>query len=352
MTEMKTYRVLGLMSGTSLDGLDMCLADFVLDKGRWHFEIIKSQTLGYSEGWREKLSNAHNLNPVDLAALSSVFGNLLGDAAHDFLSGSGGADFISSHGHTVVHQPENKLTLQIGNGPELHQKTGLPIVCNFRLQDVLLGGQGAPLVPIGDKLLFADYAACINLGGFANISFIENGQRLAFDVCAVNIVLNQLSSQLGHAFDNAGALARSGMVNEKILSQLNALPFYSQPAPKSLGREWVDTHVLPLLKNDTPQNLLATVTAHAAHQLALTLKPLPKGSVLCTGGGAYNTFLMEMLSARTHQRIIIPAPEIVEQKEALIFAFLGLLRWLGLPNTLASVTGAASDHSAGVVYGG
>lgn len=343
------FRVLGLMSGTSLDGLDMCLAEFNKADDQWRFSIKKSETHPYNSIWQQKLKTAHLLNTQELKLLSAEYGSLLARWTLDFLKGEK-VDLISSHGHTVLHQPEKKLTLQIGNGPKLHQKTGVPVVCNFRVQDVLLGGQGAPLVPMGDKLLFADFTACLNLGGFANISFEENGQRLAFDVCPVNIVLNSLSQTLGYDYDRGGELARLGVVNEFILKQLNALPYYAAAAPKSLGREWVDAEVFPLLQNDTPQNLLATFTAHAAQQLADAIKKLPHGKVLVTGGGAYNTFLVEMLSARTEQNIIIPAPEVVEQKEALIFAFLGLLRWLGLPNTLASVTGASQDHSAGVVY--
>lgn len=353
MTKQQKFRVLGLMSGTSLDGIDMALVEFTVQENAYSFSIKYADTLEYSSIWLSELKLAHLLTPKKLAELSAAYGTYLGETVKQYIHQNDltEIDFISSHGHTIHHQPDKKITVQIGNGPEISKITGLPLVCDFRLQDVLLGGQGAPLVPIGDALLFPEMDACLNLGGFANISYTQKGQRIAFDICAVNIVLNHLAGRLGLAFDNRGEIARSGKFIPKVFEELNAQPFFALPGPKSLGREWTDAHILPLLNEGHPTpDLLHTFCEHAAYQIAHVCIPLKTKQILATGGGVFNSYLLERMSAQARQSFIIPTREIVTHKEAMIFAFLGLLRWLNLPNCLASVTGAPANHSSGRIY--
>jgi anhydro-N-acetylmuramic acid kinase len=256
---------------------------------------------------------------------------------------------VCSHGHTIFHQPENKYTLQLGNLPQLAQLINQRVICDYRVQDVELNGQGAPLVPIGDRLLFGAYDYCLNLGGFANMSFEQNGQRMAYDICPVNVVLNHYSLKLGEEYDSGGAFAKAGTLQISLLDQLNALDFYHQKAPKSLGMEWVNRNIFPILDQiENIYDILATYTEHVALQIAKHLKE--NKSLFITGGGTFNTHLLESLEKHTNAKIIIPNSIIVENKEALIFALLGVLRMRNQNNCLASVTGADHDHSSGRIY--
>jgi anhydro-N-acetylmuramic acid kinase len=257
---------------------------------------------------------------------------------------------IASHGHTIFHQPEKGFTFQLGNGASIAAETGIPTVADFRTGDVALGGQGAPLVPVGDKLLFSDYESCLNLGGFANISFDQHGKRIAFDICPVNFILNDLAQKSGWPYDTGGELGRSGNMNRELLEQLNQLAFYRQSPPKSLGREWMNHYFMPLMAADEiPLNdQLRTAYEHIAIQIS-NASPV-HGKMLVTGGGAFNTFLIERLKHHLKCEIVIPHAEIIQFKEALVFAFLGLLRFMGEINCYASVTGARRDSSAGVTY--
>jgi anhydro-N-acetylmuramic acid kinase len=349
----KKYSVVGIMSGTSLDGADIAGCEFENIDNKWRFRIVVCSTIPYPAAWKLRLSGAQNLCGEDLAMLNVEYGKFIGHLVYHFIQQHNfRPDLIASHGHTVFHRPEAGLTLQIGSGAEIAAKTGITVVCDFRSQDVALGGQGAPLVPIGDQLLFASFDACMNIGGFSNISFDENGARRAFDICPANFVLNKLAQAEGYEFDENGTLSASGKLHQELLSALNAIEFYRQPAPKSLGREWMEKVFFPVLeKFDMPvRDQLRTVVEHIAMQISKqTQNP---GKLLVTGGGAKNNFLMERISAHSNQTIIFPDPEIVDFKEALVFAFLGLLRMLNLPNCLASVTGATRDHSSGAVFYG
>ncbi len=261
-------------------------------------------------------------------------------------------DAICSHGHTIKHEPENGFTFQIGNLPALASNLGHTVVCDFRVQDVEMGGQGAPLVPVGDELLFGSYDYCLNLGGFANISTKPNGERVAYDICAVNTVLNFLSQKTGVPYDRDGEIAASGELNEKLLEELEKLPFYGLRPPKSLGIEWVSKYIFPLLEryeNSIP-SLLRTYTEHAAEMIANELRDSSEEKVLVTGGGAFNDFLIKEIQRRTKTEIVIPSAEVVNYKEALIFAFLGVLKLRGENNVMSSVTGASKDHSSGVIF--
>ncbi len=343
------YFAIGLMSGTSLDGLDLCYAKFVFSEN-WSFEIIHAETIPYSTDWHNKLKNAVILSAEDLLALDKEYGFFLGQKTLECIEKNKikDIDLIASHGHTVFHQPQRKFTLQIGDGRAIKLRTGIETFYDFRSQDVLMGGNGAPLVPIGDELLFSKYDACLNLGGFSNISFKQNEKRIAFDISPVNIVLNHLAEKLGKPYDQEGLIAKKGKVNMEILAQLNALTFYQQNPPKSLGAEWVFESIFPLIKNDTIEKLIATFTEHVASQIAVVTNEYGLNNVLVTGGGAYNTYLIESIQKKTNTQFILPAPQIIEYKEALIFAFMGVLKSRNEINVLSSSTGSSKDHSAGL----
>nr|WP_315029646.1 anhydro-N-acetylmuramic acid kinase [uncultured Chryseobacterium sp.] len=341
---------IGLMSGTSLDGLDICLAEFE-KQDKWIFQILKTETLPYSSEWENKLKNSIYFSAEELLELHSNYGFYLGQQVKNFMNKYQlqNIDVVASHGHTVFHQPQKQFTLQIGDGRAIKLETGLPVVYDFRSQDVLMKGNGAPLVPIGDQLLFSEYTACLNLGGFSNISLESDQKRIAFDICPVNIILNRLAQQLGESFDQNGDMARKGKMNQSVLRQLNALDFYQQPHPKSLGVEWCNQHVFPLFENVDSLDSLATFTEHIALQISNVINTHNIKDILFTGGGAYNSFLVEKIKAKTKSEIIIPAKEIIEYKEALIFAFMGVLKMNNEINVLSSATGSTSDHCSGVV---
>lgn len=346
------FHALGLMSGTSLDGLDICHASFQKDDlGQWQFRILNASTFPYTEVWENRLRNATRLSAEELYELNSDYGFYLGEKANEFIKEYSlkNIDLIASHGHTVFHQPQKKFTVQIGDGRAIKLLTKLPVVYDFRSQDVLIGGNGAPLVPIGDELLFSEYDACLNIGGFSNISFKENGHRIAFDICPVNIVLNHFAKKVGKDFDENGNLARTGKVDHALLSKLNSLPFYQEKPPKSLGMEWVAENILPHLENENSIDVLATFTEHAAIQVAEVLNRNAIQKIVFTGGGTYNTYFLERIKTKTETQIIVPEEEIINFKEALIFAFMGVLRVNNEINILSSATGSSENHCSGIV---
>lgn len=339
------------MSGTSLDGLDICFVEFQKEPGKWNFKILKAETLAYSDEWEQKLRAAINLSSEKLLEINSAYGFYLGEKVQNFIQRNSLTDIgiISSHGHTVFHQPKNRFTLQIGDGRAIKIMTDIPVVYDFRSQDVLMGGNGAPLVPIGDSLLFPEFDACLNLGGFSNISFEYNEKRVAFDICPVNIVLNHFAQLLGKKFDANGDIARSGSVNQNVLKQLNSISFYQQDPPKSLGYEWVRKNVFQLFEGLKPEDVLATFAEHAAVQIAAVCKKYSLKKVLFTGGGTYNSHLIELIKRKCDSEIMIPEPQIIDYKEALIFAFMGVLRKNNETNVLASATGSSRDHCSGLI---
>ena len=339
------------MSGTSLDGLDLCSAKFTKENERWTYKILCAETIPYAQHWENKLQKAVELNAPDLLALHSEYGFFLGKRVQEFITQNSlkKIDVIASHGHTVFHQPQNKFTLQIGDGRAIKILNNIPTAYDFRTQDILMGGNGAPLVPIGDELLFSEFDACLNLGGFSNISFKKEGKRIAFDICPVNIILNQVAKKLGKNFDENGDFARNGTVNFEILTLLNSIPYYEQNPPKSLGIEWINSTILPLLEGEMPDTILATFTEHAAFQIAEVLNQYEIKKVLFTGGGTYNSYLIERIKNKTSAEIIIPENELINFKEALIFAFMGVLRINKEINILCAATGSSADHCSGLL---
>lgn len=348
------YNVLGVMSGTSLDGVDLAHIYFFEKNGKWSFEIKESQTISYSEGWIDRLKRAVDFSDFELKKINEDYTILLAEIISSFIKTNKieNLDAVCSHGHTILHQPQNGFTLQIGNLPQIAKLINQRVVCNFRVQDVQLGGQGAPLVPIGDEILFSEYDYCLNLGGFSNISFSENGSRIAFDISAVNTVLNFYANKFDLDYDDKGKISRSGKISDKLLLELNDLDFYKKSYPKSLGFEFVKTILLPIIEKQqiSIEDKLRTFTEHIAIQIALAL-PQKQGSLLITGGGAYNDFLIERIQFYCPNiKVEIPNLKTIEFKEALIFALLGVLKLRNEINVLSSVTGAKYNHSSGIIY--
>lgn len=348
------YNVVGVMSGTSLDGVDLAHIIFSISEEKWTYKILECETISYREEWINKLKIAVDFSEEELQQLNKDYTEVLGEIITNFIQKNHleNLDAVCSHGHTILHQPQNGFTLQIGNLPEIAKIVNQTIICDFRVQDVQLGGQGAPLVPIGDRILFSEFDYCLNLGGFSNVSFEENGNRIAFDISPVNTVLNFYANKKGLLFDDKGNLSKSGTVSTKLLSELNGLDFYQKKYPKSLGFEFVKTIVLPLIEtyDISIEDILRTFTEHIAFQLAKAL-PIKTGRLLITGGGAYNDFLIALIKNKLPDvEIIIPEAKTIEFKEALIFALLGVLKLRNEINVLSSVTGAKRDHSSGKIY--
>jgi len=348
----KEYKTIGLMSGTSMDGLDIAYCTFGEENGNWNFKILEAETMPYEEPWSSRLKTASQLTSVELLELNAAFGWHLGESVSRFLATKNlpSPQIIASHGHTVFHQPERGFTYQIGSGQHIHAATGIPVVWDFRSLDVALGGQGAPLVPIGDRLLFPEYSTCLNLGGIANISFEQDGLRKAYDVCFANIGLNYLAEKAGKRFDDNGAMARSGKLNESLLSAILAV-YHSMVQKPSLSREWFEEKLKALLDQDDIDlaDRMHTFSESIAVMIAQNLRG---DKVLVTGGGALNTFLMERIQALVIEKnILMPDKELIAFKEALIFAFLGVLKLRGEVNCLSSVTGSSRDSVSGMISG-
>jgi anhydro-N-acetylmuramic acid kinase len=349
--DLKTLNIIGIMSGTSLDGLDLALCSFSRTKSNWNYNIQKAVTLPYPSDIRTSLDNAINLGASEICYLDHSYGKWIGNASNDFLKSNNlSADWISSHGHTVFHQPKKGFTLQIGNCHDIAAMTGLPVVGDFRSMDVALGGNGAPLVPAGDEYLFSKYDFCLNLGGFSNISYRSNSERIAFDICPVNMGLNYLAAKAGLDFDCGGKIGRKGTVISDIVERLNNLDYYHSNPPKSLGREWFIKNIEPILDSDLSLSDVArSFYEHISIQISNVLNSIPGKEVLVTGGGGRNTFLVELIKGKANCNIVIPDSELIDFKEALIFAFLGYLRINEIPNVFSSVTGSSSDHCSGII---
>lgn len=357
LADKSRYRVIGLMSGTSLDGLDIAYCEFRNKNNAWQFSLEQSTTIRYPARWHAALSQAHTLSGEALAHLDAEYGLFLGQQVRKFVEKSGmKADFVASHGHTVFHQPKRHFTTQIGSGTHLHVASGLPVVCDFRSLDVALGGEGAPLVPVGDKLLFADYDVCLNLGGIANLSLEAKRQRIAFDICYCNMGLNRLAAEASKAFDRNGEMAAGGEVNAALLKALNRVYVRLRKQRPSLGREVFDRDFAPLLDDKTIPlaDRLATFSETVAIEICDAIRSYAvEARVLCTGGGAFNGYLMTRLLEHGGDALtfMLPDEDIVKFKEALVFAFLGVLRVRGEVNCLKSVTRAAANSSSGMMVG-
>ncbi len=347
-----TYSAIGLMSGTSLDGLDLAYCRFTLENFRWQYHIEAAETLPYPEKWRSRLDGAWRLSGPELMQLHVEYGHYIGQKTVHFIQKYRlSPNLVASHGHTAFHQPERGFTLQVGEGAAIASYLDCPLISDFRSMDVALGGQGAPLVPVGDALLFPDYAYCLNLGGIANISYPEREIRVAYDICPVNMALDHLADEAGKAYDENGAIAAGGRLDPELLQRLNAIAFYRDLPPKSLGKEWFERTFLPVMREFSELPLadrMQTAVEHAAMMIARACKR--PGKLLLTGGGAFNEQLVNRIKTHSVATVIVPDAQLIAFKEALIFAFLGVLRLRKETNCLASVTGASADHIGGAIY--
>ena len=349
---MKNFNVIGVMSGTSLDGVDIVYVKFIQNES-WSFKIINSKTYKYEDSTADILNDISKKSLEEIKEIDVVYSKMLAKIINEFIDefSINKIDFVSSHGHTAIHDPSNLITYQMGNLSTLSTEINQKVICDFRVQDVKLGGEGAPLVPVGEKYLFHEYDSFINLGGFANISNHVGESLIAYDICPVNIVLNNLSKKIGKDYDNKGSIASSGKIILNLYHELEKLEYYKSSPPKSLGIEWVDANIFPLINKyfDYPiEDLLNTLSNHIADQISNNLKEIDR--VLVTGGGTYNDYLIDIIRSKTNSEIIIPSKNIIEFKEALIFAFLGVLRYLNINNCYSSVTGASKDHCSGKIF--
>ena len=340
------------MSGTSVDGLDICYVSFD-NHDPSKYEIIDCETVNYDDNLKIKLKNIIKLDNNQIKQIDDEFGEFIGLSVIKFINKNKlhKPDLISSHGHTVFHEPEFNKTLQIGNGEIINKITKIKTVNNFREQDIQLGGQGAPLVPIGDKLLFDDYKYCLNLGGFTNISVKDSRTIFAYDICPLNTVLNHYANKLGYECDLGGKLSKKGVINIDLFNELNDLDYYKKSYPKSLGLEFVIENIFPITEKYKIKevDILATYIEHASFQIK---RNIDNGSkVLLTGGGTFNNNLIKALNHDSKINFIVPDKTIINYKESLIFALLGYLKINGKVNCLRSVTGASNDHSSGDIYG-
>ena len=378
------YRALGLMSGSSLDGLDIAFVHLHESAGKWSFEIVKACCYEYDAHWGKKIRSSINLNALEYQMLHAAYGHYLGEQVNRFINENDlqyQVQLIGSHGHTTFHVPENRMTAQLGDGAAIAAVTGINVVSDLRAMDIALGGQGAPIVPIGEKLLFNEHDFFLNIGGIANISHQKNEQFIAFDVCPANSILNRLANEAGKEYDDGGAMAAEGNIDMQLLEILNAQKYYSHPYPKSLSNNFGAEIIYPLIRDSglRIEDSLRTYVEHIAKQIKSSIKslllannnkPLSENwkpqtrlpdrqgtnyKLLVTGGGAFNSFLMERLQHRLQERnveIVVPDGYIIKYKEALIMALIGVLRWREENNVLASVTGASRNSIGGAVWMG
>jgi anhydro-N-acetylmuramic acid kinase len=358
------YRVIGLMSGSSMDGLDIAFAEFHENAGKWSYEILHADCYPYPEEWTYRLTKAVTLNALEYQLLHVDFGHYLGRQVNTFIEQYGlqyKVALIASHGHTTFHAPTRKMTAQLGDGSAIASETHLPVVTDLRAMDVAFGGQGAPIVPIGEKLLLGNYDYFLNVGGIANIS-ANAEQYLAFDVCAANRVLNMLANEAGRDYDENGEMARKGNLNNGLLLKLDQFDYYRQPYPKSLANDFGTDIIYPMIKREGigTNNALRTYVEHISGQIKNSIESLAKSNgkmqnakLLATGGGANNTFLIERLSEKIRElnvEVVVPDKSLVNYKEALIMALIGVLRWREEYNVLSSVTGAQRDSIGGALW--
>jgi len=356
------YRAIGLMSGSSLDGLDIVFAEFTEQAGKWSYEIKAADCYAFDDEWKRKLQSATALSAYDYLLLHTAFGKYLGEQVNHFIDANNlhhQVQIISSHGHTVFHAPQYCMTAQLGDGAAIAATTGINVVSELRAMDVALKGQGAPIVPMGEKLLFAEYPLLLNIGGIANISYRKEENYIAFDICPANRVLNMLSALEGKPYDENGVKASGGKVLIDVLDQLNELEYYKQPYPKSLANQFGTDEVFPLLPKDDIGDALRTYVEHIAIQIKKAIEefsPQPSTTnqqLLITGGGAHNRFLIDRIQEELTSiniKVVVPEKNIVDYKEALVMALLGILRWREQNTVLSSVTGALRDSIGGAVW--
>jgi len=357
---MNSYNIVGIMSGSSMDGVDLAHCTLSQADGKWDFTINEGTTIPFNEKWRVRLSQLRKQSALNYVKTDVFFGYFLGEICNEFIQNNNlDVDFIASHGHTAFHNPSKGITAQVGDGQSLSAITNLPVVNDFRRMDVAKMGEGAPLVTIGDDLLFEEYDYCINLGGFANISTQIEGTRIGYDICANNILLNRIARDLGKPYDEDGQIADSGSINYELLKDLNNIEYYNKPFPKSLSRDWINKelwHIVRDYRETSLEDRMTTIVDHIATQIGDNIEDLSDGNsankkVLVTGGGAFNNALIDYIKSHTDAEIIIPEDTLVNYKESMIFALLGVLRINNDENILGKGTGANENSIAGALHG-
>lgn len=357
---MNEYNIIGVMSGSSMDGVDLAHCTIKSENGSWDFKINHGTTIPFNENWRVRLSQLRKQSALNYVKTDVFFGYFLGEICNDFIQENNlKVDFIASHGHTAFHDPKKGITAQVGDGQSLSAISNLPSVTDFRRMDVAKMGEGAPLVTIGDDLLFSEYDFCLNLGGFANISSRIDGKRVGYDICANNILLNRVARDLGQSYDEDGKIADSGSINYELLKDLNNIEYYSKPYPKSLNRDWINKelwHIVRDYKETSLEDRMTTLVDHIATQIGNNINDLSNGNsegkkVLVTGGGAFNLTLIDYLKTHTDAEIIVPEDLLVNYKESMIFALLGSLRIQNKENIIGEGTGANANSVAGALHG-
>jgi anhydro-N-acetylmuramic acid kinase len=359
------YKAIGIMSGSSLDGLDIAFVHFQENAGKWNFELIKTECYKYDAEWINKLRSAHSLNAFQYQLLHTEYGHYIGRQVNHFIEENDlhyNVQLLVSHGHTTFHSPEKKMTAQLGDGASIAAETRINTITDLRAIDVALGGQGAPIVPIGEMLLLGDHDFFLNLGGIANLSFNTKEKFIAFDVCPANRVLNMLANETAKEYDDKGEIASTGKINEELLSKLNSQEYYGNAYPKSLPNSFGTEIIFPLIKKSgcSIGDALRTYVEHIAIQIKNAITELTSYSALATnysllttGGGVHNHFLIQRLQETLQPlniTILIPEKNIIDFKEAIIMAFIGILRWREENNVLASVTGAKRNSIGGAVW--
>ncbi|MBL7771429.1 MAG: anhydro-N-acetylmuramic acid kinase [Chitinophagaceae bacterium] len=354
------YRVIGTMSGSSMDGLDIAYCTLEETGGNWTYEITQADCIAFSKEWQEQLKNITALSARELFRCHTAFGKWMGEQLNAFIEKNNlehKVHFIASHGHTVFHEPQHGMTFQMGDGASIAAVTQLPVITDLRNMDVALGGQGAPIVPIGEQFLWKDYTHFLNLGGICNITFKQDGKHIAFDVCAANRILNVLAQEAGFDFDHEGKMAARGTINQDLLIALNDQEYFRKPFPKSLANEFGTETIYSILKeySCSIDDKLRTVTEHIVMQIDAICTADGEQRMLVTGGGAHNTFLLarlrDTLTAK-QMEVTVPDSELINYKEALVMAFIGVLRWREEENVLASVTGAQRNSIGGALWMG
>ncbi|TDH25553.1 anhydro-N-acetylmuramic acid kinase [Segetibacter sp. 3557_3] len=358
-----TYRVIGIMSGSSLDGLDIAFIEFNESGGKWAYEILHAACLPYSDEWVQKLASATSLSAYEYLLLHAAYGKYIGERVNEFIGQYAlehRVQLISSHGHTTFHAPELGMTAQLGDGAAIAAATQINVVSDLRALDVAFGGQGAPIVPIGEKLLLPEYDFYLNLGGIANIAYMTEAGYVAYDICPANRVLNMIIEKEGQKFDEGGRLAASGNIDHGLLSRLKAFAYYDKPYPKSLANDFGTTEIFPLIESTkrAPADALRTYVEHIAMQVVSSIQkdtnlPAGPGKLLVTGGGGFNHFLIQRLSqllSAINIEVVLPDEMLINYKEALVMGLIGVLRWREEYNVISTVTGAKRASIGGAVW--
>ena len=353
------------MTGTSLDGVDVAFIHYHEENGQWKYSVVKAETIPYPPNWKTRIENLVLQNAVTYLKTDAHFGYYLGNLAKAWMEENNfyhEIDFIASHGQTIFHQPENHMTSQIGHGAAVCSASNQPVICDFRTQDVANGGQGAPIVPIGDKILYADFEFCLNLGGIANISAkISHEKIVAFDICGCNSLLNFLAHGLRMEFDRDGEIAARGFINEALLEELNSNWYFKKEYPKSIGGGFISKVMIPVLRNHhlSYEDKMRTACEHIAQRISADIKMIAEREMielssgmqmLITGGGAFNKFLVETISHHAPVSVVIPDPVTVKFKEAIVIGLIACLRLRNEVNVLSSVTGALQDTCSGTIH--